>query len=217
MVGGVVVILGLSGSIGMGKTRAAAAFRQLGLPVFESDASVHRHLSAGGAAVEPVARAFPSVLRDCAHGPKVDRTALGALVFHDHEALDRLEAILHPLVRADQRRFLRGAAARRCRLVVLDVPLLFETGGESRCDATAVVSAPPFVQRTRVLRRAGMDEARLRAILARQMSDQEKRRRADFVIPTGGSRRCALREIRWIVRMLRAQRGRKWPRAWARA
>lgn len=193
------VILGLTGSIGMGKTTAANMLRRLGVPVHDADATVHRLLGRGGAAVPLVEAAFPGVVRDGA----VDRAALGRRVFDDPEALRRLEAILHPLVRRAERRFLARSAAARVPIVVLDIPLLFETGAERRCDATIVVTAPRFVQRARVLRRPGMTAARLAAIEARQMPDAEKRRRADFIVRTGRDRRATLRALIRIVRLMR--------------
>ena len=201
------LILGLTGSIGMGKTAAAEAFARLGVPVHDADGEVHALMGPGGGAVGAVEAAFPGVARD----GEVDRDELARRVFGDGRALRRLEAIVHPMVREGEARFLKRAAARRCRLVVLDVPLLFETGGEKRCDYTAVVTAPAFVQRRRVLGRPGMSEEKLAAIRARQMADAEKRRRADFIIPTGLGRGPSLRRIREIVRILRIRRGRKWP------
>jgi len=201
------VILGLTGSIGMGKTVAAGNFARLGVPVYDADREVHALLGRGGAAVAAVEAAFGGVACQGA----IDRAALGRRVFGDGEALARLEAIVHPLVRARQRRFLGRAAARRSRLVVLDIPLLFETGGERQCDYAAVVTAPAFIQRQRVLARPGMSEQRFAAIRAHQMAEAEKLRRADFVIPTGLGRLISLRRIREIVKMLSAERGRKWP------
>ena len=193
------IVLGLTGSVGMGKSRAACALRRLGAAVFDADAEVHKLMGPGGAAVGAVAEAFPDVaLRDGA----VDRGALGARVFGDDAATDRLEAILHPLVRAAMSAFLMAASARREKLAVLDVPLLFETGGDARCDAVAVVVAPAFLQAQRVLRRRGMTAARLEAIRARQMSDKEKLRRADFIIHTGLDRRSSLRALRRMVSIL---------------
>jgi dephospho-CoA kinase len=202
-----VIVLGLTGSIGMGKTTAARMLRALGCPVHDSDAAVHRLLGRGGAAVPAIEAAFPGTVRDGA----VDRAALGARVFGDSEALRRLEAIVHPLVKVSQSRFLARAARGGARVAVLDVPLLFEGGTDRRVDAVAVVTAPPFVQRSRVLARPGMTEARLRGILARQMPDAEKRRRADFVVPTGLGRAPALRALARIVTILRPLRGRAWP------
>jgi dephospho-CoA kinase len=200
-------ILGLTGSIGMGKSATAGMFRRLGVPVYDADAAVHRVLGHGGAAVAAVATAFPGVVRD----GRVDRPALGARVFGDKPALRRLEAIVHPLVGREQRRFLARAARRRVPLVVLDVPLLFETGGEARTDAIAVVSAPALVQRQRVLSRPAMTAAKLRGILAQQLPDAQKRRRADFIIPTGLGKRQALNRVRRIVTMLSGRPGWRWP------
>ncbi len=191
-------VLGLTGSIGMGKSAAARALRRLGVPVHDADAAVHRLLGSGGGAVAAVARAFPGVVADGA----VDRAALGRRVFNNPAALVRLEAILHPLVQRSEQRFLRGALARREPVAVLDIPLLFEIGGERRCDAVIVVSAPRFVQEARVLRRKGMTAARLLAVRARQMPDAEKRRRADFVVPTGLDKRATLRRLAGIVRVM---------------
>jgi dephospho-CoA kinase len=197
------IVVGLTGSIGMGKSTAAAMFRSLGVPVHDADASVHRLLGRAGAAVAAVEAAFPGV----AGANGVDRAELGRRVFGDTPALRRLEAILHPMVRADERRFLERMAARRKPLVVLDIPLLFESGSERRCDVTVVVSAPRFVQRARVLRRKTMTEAKFAAILAKQMNDQEKRRRADFVVPTGLGRRLTLQRLQAIVTLLRGHGG----------
>lgn len=201
------VILGLTGSIAMGKSTAAASFRRLGVPVHDADRAVHRVLAEGGAAVPLIAAAFPSVVTDGI----VDRQKLGAIVFQDTAALGKLERIVHPLVRRAQDRFLRRQAARRARLIVLDIPLLLESSGELRCDAVAVVSAPAFVQAQRVLGRPGMTRERLEGILARQMSDREKRRRADFVIATGLGKRHSLRRVVEIVKVMRRRRGRHWP------
>lgn len=194
------IVLGLTGSVGMGKSTAAAMFCRLGVPVHDSDAAVHRLLAPGGAAVKKVAAAFPDALG--ADGG-IDRTTLGRRVFADAAALKRLERILHPLVRRSQDRFLRQARARREKLVVLDIPLLFETGGDKRCDLIVVVSAPAAVQRARVMARPGMTEARFRAILAKQMPDAEKRRRADIVVPSGLGRTVTFRRLARLVRELR--------------
>ena len=197
-------VLGLTGSIGMGKTTAAKMLRRMGLPLHDADRTVHRLLAKGGAAVAAVEAAFPGVVEDGA----VDRGRLGAQVFEDRGALKRLEGILHPAVRRTTRAFL-GRQARAGRpLVVLDIPLLFETGGEALCDAVVVVTAPPFVQRDRVLGRRGMTAERLQAILDKQMPDREKRRRADFVVNTGLSKAATLRQLRAIVTLLRQQPGR---------
>jgi len=201
-----VIVLGLTGSIAMGKSKAAAALRRLGLPMHDSDAEVHRLLSTNNAAVAAVAAAFPGVVRDGA----VDRRELGRRVFADPAALRRLEAILHPLVRRAQRRFLARAAAARRSLVVLDIPLLFETGAQRNCDAIVAVTAPRFVQLARLHRRQGMTAQWLAGVEARQTPDREKRRRADFVVPTGLDRRTSLRALARIVRVLRrTSRGRR--------
>jgi dephospho-CoA kinase len=192
------IVLGLTGSIAMGKSTAADMFRRRGVPVWDADRVVHGLFARGGAAVGPVEAAFPGVVRDGA----VDRAALGTRVFGDAAALARLEAIVHPLVYADQRRFLAGAGRAGRRLVVVDVPLLFESGGDRACDTVAVVSAPALVQRQRLRQRPGMDDARIDAVLSRQMPDAEKRRRADFVIPTGLGRACSMRAIARIVAAL---------------
>ncbi|MEX2450840.1 MAG: dephospho-CoA kinase [Rhodospirillales bacterium] len=201
------VILGLTGSIGMGKSTTADLFRGEGVPVYDADAAVHAMTAHGGEAVAAVAAAFPDAVRD----DTVDRAALGARVFDDPAALRRLESILHPLVRKREKRFLLVAARRRCPLVVLDIPLLFETGGETRCDAVVVVTAPAFVQRQRVLSRPGMTPARFEAILRRQVPDCEKRRRADFIVPTGLGVAFSLRVVRKIVTVAQESRARRWP------
>jgi dephospho-CoA kinase len=184
-------IVGLTGSIGMGKSTAAAMLKRMHIPVFDADAAVHAFLAPGGAAVEPVERAFPGVKR----GGGIDRTALGPRVFGNRTELARLEAILHPLVGAAERRFLARARAARRPLVVLDVPLLFETGGNRRCDIVVVVWAPPFLQRDRVLKRPGMNPARLAFLRAQQTGDQEKRRRADVLVPSGLGRAVTWRRL----------------------
>ena len=192
------IVLGLTGSLGMGKTTAAAMLRMLGVPVHDADRAVHRLLARGGAAVAPVAAAFPGAER----GGAIDRTALGRRVFGNPQELRRLERLLHPLVRREEQQFLKRMRARRVPIVALDIPLLFETGGERRCDKVIVVTAPPFIQRARVMARPGMTEERFRAVLAQQMPDAEKRRRADFVVPTGLGRAVARRHLRRILETL---------------
>ena len=201
------VILGLTGSIGMGKSTAAANFRRVGVPVHDADEVVHGLLARGGAAVEKIARLFPDAVKDGA----IDRGYIAGQVFEDPDALERLEMVLHPMVRRDEAAFLGAAARRGCRLVVLDVPLLFETGGEARCDAVVVVSCPRFIQEKRVLKRPGMTRERFESILARQMPDAEKRRRADFVVLTGLGRAFGLNQVRNIVTIASGWRGAKWP------
>lgn len=200
-------ILGLTGSIGMGKTVAAGDFARLGIPVHDSDAAVHSLMGKNGAAVYAVSQAFPGVEKENA----IDRSELGRRVFGNDEALRSLEKILHPMVRASENQFLARNARAGTDAVVLDVPLLFETGGERRCDAVAVVSAPYREQRRRVLKRPGMTEERFQSILAKQVPDTLKRRAADFVIYTGLGRAHSLRTIRQIVRVVRASGGTHWP------
>lgn len=199
------IILGLTGSIGMGKSTAAAMLRRLGVPLFDADLVVHQLLAPGGAAVDAVSAAFPGVRTERG---AIDRALLGRRGFDDPAALERIEQIIHPMVRAEEKRFLDRARARREPLAVLDIPLLFETGGHCRCDYVLVVSAPALVQRQRVLRRPGMTEIRLALILEKQMPDRAKRRRADFVVPTGSGRNLTLRRLREIVRLLRCKRSR---------
>lgn len=196
------IILGLTGSIGMGKSTAAAMLRALGLPVHDADAAVHALLARGGKAVKAVEAAFPGVTQDGA----VDRKALGARVFGNRAALKQLEAILHPLVREAERAFLNRCRHARHDVVVLDIPLLFETGGEKRCDGVIVVTAPQFLQSQRVLRRKGMSPARFQQILGQQMPDPEKRRRADWVVDTGLGRRPTLAALARIIRQLKSDR-----------
>ena len=195
------ILIGLTGSIGMGKSTAAQALQRLGLPVHDADAAVHRLMAPGGSAVAAVLAAFPDV---AAPDGGIDRRKLGAVVFGDDPALKRLEAILHPRLGGSKRRFLAAAARRRRPMVVLDVPLLYETGGERACDAVLVVSAPAFLQRQRVMARPGMTDAKFRAILAKQMPDAEKRRRTPYVIPTGLGRRFSLDRLRAALRAIGA-------------
>ena len=194
-------IIGLTGGIGMGKSTAAADFRRARIPVFDADATVHRLQGPYGRALPAIEAAFPGTVR----GGELDRTALRKIVLTDRPSLRRLEAILHPLVRAAQARFLARARAAGARLAVLDIPLLFESGGERRVDLTVVVSAPASVQRARVRSRRRMDDAQITAMIALQMPDAEKRRRADVVIHTGLSRFQAQRAIRRLIARLRAE------------
>ena len=193
------IVVGLTGSIGMGKSNAAQVLRHLGIPVHDADGAVHVLLGPGGKAVGKVAAAFPQALA----GNRIDRKILGDLVFGDTPALRRLEAILHPMVRQSSRDFLAAAARRRVRLAVLDIPLLYESRGEGSVDAVIVVSAPKQIQRQRVLARRGMTEEKFRAILARQIPDTEKRRRATYVVTTGGHRGETFRQLKRIVRDLK--------------
>jgi dephospho-CoA kinase len=184
----------------MGKSTAAAMLRRLGVPLFDADLAVHRLVAPFGAAVLAVSAAFPGVVTE---DGGIDRTLLGQRVFTNPAALRRLEEILHPMVAAEEKRFLARLRARREPLAVLDIPLLFETGAERRCDYVLVVSAPAVVQRQRVMRRPGMTEIRLDAILRKQIPDYRKRQRADFVVPTGAGRNVTLRRLKTIVRLLR--------------
>ena len=197
------LILGLTGSIGMGKSTAARFFAEAGVPVHDADAAVHRLYA--GEAVEPIAAAFPGTVVD----GKVDRVKLAAQVLDDPAALKRLEAIVHPLVRAQEIKFLAEAAARGAPVVVLDIPLLFEVGAEDRVDAVVVVSASSELQRERVLMRADMSEGKLDAILAKQTPDEEKRRRAHFVVDSSRSFDFARAQIHGILRAVAAMPGRR--------
>lgn len=191
-------IIGLTGSIGMGKSTAAAMLCRLRVPVFSADAFVHRALGPGGGAVAPVAQAFPGAAQDGG----ISRQVLGRLVFDDGEALQRLEAILHPLVRTAEKRFIARQNMGRVRAAALEIPLLFETGAEVLCDAVVVLTAPRFIQEARVLARPGMSRARLEAIRARQMVEREKCQRADFVISTGLGRRRTFLGLKAVVRKI---------------
>jgi dephospho-CoA kinase len=201
------VIVGLTGSIGMGKSTAARMLRQMGVPVYDADAAVHVLQARGGAALPPIEAAFPGVVKEGV----LDRQALGARVFGNTEALRRLEAIVHPLVRQRQIAFLKRAAQRGEKLVVLDIPLLFEGLGERRVDATLVVSAPIFLQRHRVMARPGMTAERLDGILRQQVPDVLKRRKADIVIPTGLGLAPTRAALAKAVNRLKRRRGRFWP------
>jgi dephospho-CoA kinase len=193
-------IIGLTGGIGMGKSTAAAAFRRAGIPVFDADLAVHRMQARGGRAVKAIEAAFPSTTSN----GSVDRAALRRAVVGDREALTRLEHILHPMVEAEERAFV--GRARRCgrRAVVLDIPLLFETRGDKRVDTVVVVSAPRAVQIYRVGLRRRMSKADIEAVIARQMPDSEKRRRAHLVVHTGLSRNHTLRILNRFIHNLRA-------------
>ena len=196
-------ILGLTGSIGMGKSTTAAFFAAAGVPVHDSDAVVH-HLYEGEA-VAPVEAAFPGVAVE----GKIDRAKLAAQLIGKPDAIKRLEAIVHPLVRAATQRFTQEQAAKGARVILLDIPLLFETGGEKNVDAVVVVSAPPTVQRARVLGRAGMTTEKLDALLERQMPDAEKRARAHFVVDTSRSFDSARAQVHGILRAIASSPGRR--------
>jgi dephospho-CoA kinase len=187
-------ILGLTGSLGMGKSTTAGFFAEAGVPVHDADAVVHRLYE--GEAAPAIEAAFPGTTV----AGKVDRTKLAARVVDDPAALRKLEAIVHPLVSDAKVRFLSDAQARGAEVVVLDIPLLFETGGDQRVDAVVVVSAPGDVQRQRVLKRPGMTADKLDALLARQMADSEKRQRADFVVDTSRGFGYARGQVQEILR-----------------
>jgi dephospho-CoA kinase len=194
-----VILLGLTGSIGMGKSTTAAVFREAGVPVYDADAEVHASYARGGACVGPVGAAFPGVVKDGA----VNREALRHAVLGKPEELKRLNSVVHPIIGSLRRSFFEDAAAAGADLVVLDIPLLFEGGGERGMDAVAVVTAPPELQRERVLQREGMTEARLDAILTHQMPDAEKRARADFVIDTSQGLEPVRRQVAEILAVMR--------------
>jgi dephospho-CoA kinase len=192
-------VIGLTGGIGMGKSTAAQAFRRARLPVFDADAAVHRLQARGGRAVHAIGAAFPGSVVDGA----VDRTRLRAAVLGKPEALKRLEAILHPMVRHEERAFLARARRARAPAAVLDIPLLLETGGHKRVDTVVVVSAPRAVQVHRVRQRRRMSAGDIDAVIARQMPDRDKQRYANIVVRTGLSRHHALRSLRRLIRGLR--------------
>jgi dephospho-CoA kinase len=193
-------VLGLTGSIGMGKSATAKIFREAGIPVHDSDAAVHALYR--GAAVSLIEAAFPGTLR----AGEIDRTRLSAYVVDDPAAMARLEAIVHPLVRAERAEFVAAACAAGVDLVVLDIPLLFETGCESEVDSVLLVTAPEAVQKARVAGRPGMTEAKLAAIIAKQMPDTDKRRRADMILDTSLGHEEALRQVRELIDDIRAGR-----------
>ncbi len=190
--------IGLTGSIGMGKSTTAKMFAAEGVPVHDADATVHALYS--GRAAPLIEAAFPGTVSD----GKVDRTLLSPHVLGKPEAMKKLEAIVHPLVREEEQLFLQRARADHRRIVMLDIPLLFETGGEARVDVVVVVTADAEVQRDRVLARPGMSEDRFEAILAKQMPDAEKRRRAHFLVDTGRGMEAAKRQVRAILKALAA-------------
>ena len=200
-------VLGLTGSIGMGKSATAGLFRERGVPVHDADACVHALYR--GAAAAPIERVFPGV---APHGV-VDRAALAAAVLDNPERLAELEGIVHPMVSAEEERFLAHAVALRVPIAVLDVPLLLETGGAGRCDAVVVVTAPEPVQRARVLARPGMSEEKLASILAKQMPDAIKRGQAHFLVDTGRGFASAERQVGDILRAVAGRQGRRAPRA----
>jgi dephospho-CoA kinase len=195
-------LVGLTGSIGMGKSETARMFSRLGVPVYDADAAVHRLYEDGGAAVPEIAKAFP----DCVSAGRVNREALARHLAQNSDDFKRLESIVHPLVGLEQRRFLEESARAGADMVVLDIPLLFETGGHARMDAVVVVSAPAEIQRTRVLARPGMTPEKLDQILSRQTPDEEKRAKAHFVVETDKGLDHAFGQVKEIVAALRKRR-----------
>jgi dephospho-CoA kinase len=189
------IIIGLTGSIGMGKSTAAKILGRMGLPVYHADRAVHDLLRRGGKAVKPVAKLFPESLKKGA----IDRRILGVVVFGNARKLKKLETILHPLARHAERDFLKRSRRQKAPAAVLEIPLLFETGGEKRCDIVLAVTAPHKTQKARVFARPGMTDAKFKAILARQMPDRIKRRRADYVIYTGKGYADTRKQLRQVL------------------
>lgn len=195
------IIFGLTGSIGMGKSTAAAMLKRMRIPVHEADKAVHHALAAGGAGVQAVGALYPNALKkDLENRAFIDRAVLGRAAFEDEKLLRKLEDILHPLVRQSEKKFIQRARGQRQRAVVLDIPLLFETGAENRVHDIITVSAPAFVQRARVLSRPHMTASKFDAIVARQLPDFEKRKRSDFIVPTGLGRGVTLLALKRIMR-----------------
>lgn len=187
------IIIGLTGSIGMGKSTCGAMLEQCGVPVHESDHAVHDLLSGDDETIDAVIDAFPSLSRP------INRADLGAIIFHDKDKREMLESILHPRVQDRQNAFIKAQRAKGLKIVALDIPLLFETSAETRTDYTAVASAPFHIQSTRVLNRPDMTEDKFANILARQMPDSEKRKRADFILPTGLGKAETMKAIKKML------------------
>ncbi len=200
------LLVGLTGSIGMGKSETAKMFRDAGLPVYDADAAVHALYDVGGAAVEPIGEAFPGVVKDGA----IDRDALSKFVVGEGDAMKRLEAIIHPLVGKAQLDWLLEAERNGATMVILDIPLLFETGGEARVDVIVVVSAPFETQKKRVLERPGMTEEKFLGILERQTPDAEKRERADYVVDTNQGLDHARAQVADVIKALKQHTGTVW-------
>ena len=196
-------LIGLTGSIGMGKTQTAALFEEEGLPRYDADAAVHGLYEVGGAAVGPIGELFPEAVRDGA----VDRAALGRIVLKDGAKLAALEKMVHPLAGATQVDFLNAQMAAGATHVLLDIPLLFETGGHEFVDCVVVVSAPPDIQRARVLERPGMTEEKFADILAKQVPDSDKRAAADFIVDSSVSVADAHRQVKEILAAVRDRKG----------
>jgi dephospho-CoA kinase len=203
------LVIGLTGSAGMGKSTVATHLRARGIPVCDADAEVHELYE--GAAAPLIEAAFPGTTA----AGKVDRQKLSAALLREPAGFERLEAIVHPLVQAVERAFLRESFAQGAAMAVLEIPLLFETGNDSRVDVTIVVSAPPDVQRERMLARQGMTEEKLGALLARQLPDAQKRKRAGYVVDTGGTIPETLAQVDRIIEALKARQGMAYRRYWA--
>ena len=193
-------IIGLTGSIGMGKSTTAAMFLEAGIPVYDADAAVHAAYAVGGVAVGPVGEAFPGTVSE----GRVDRESLRQQVLGNPDAMAKLNSIVHPLIGKSRADAFAAATASGADMIVLDVPLIYETGGDKNMDAVIVVSAPPEMQRERVLAREGMSPERLDAILAQQVPDAEKRKRADYVIDTGKGLEAARAQVTEVISALRA-------------
>src|SRR5262245_33529936 len=207
------LIIGLTGSIGMGKSSVAARFRRHGVAVCDADAEVHKLYE--GAAVPAIEVAFPGTTQVTPDGSKVDRQRLAKFLMEDPAGFERLEAIVHPMVVAAERAFLQAEAAKGAPLAVLEIPLLLETGGQRRVDVVVVVSAPAEKQRERVMQRPGMTPEKLAQVLARQMPDAEKRARADFVVDTGGTFAETEVQVDNIIESLKGREGTAFVAAWA--
>ena len=209
-----ITVIGLTGSIGMGKSTAANVLREMGIPVHDADAAVHALLSAGGKAVTLVGKEFPRALKISETGAAyIDRQALGRIVFSDPVKMKKLEDILHPIVRAESDAFVAEMAKSNHSIVVLDIPLLFETGGETRVNTIICVTAPAEIQRTRVLARPGMTAEKLERILAGQLPDAEKRKQSNYVVETDRGIPDMRRQLEKIIQQVRAlQNGKKPPK-----
>lgn len=193
------IVLGLTGSIGMGKSTAAKMLRMMGVPVQDSDKAVHDALKKGGAAFDAVSKLFPKAITK----GDIDRKKLGAIVFSDKAELKKLESILHPVAREKQLDFIRAMRTKGKKIVVLEIPLLFETGADERVDAIITVSAPPTIQKRRVMKRPNMTEEKFKSILDSQIPDAEKRARSDFVVDTGMGAAWTFRQLKNIVMEIR--------------
>ena len=204
--------IGITGSIAMGKTTAARHFQRAGIWVYDSDLAVHGLLSKGGEAVDIISKDFPEVIKN----RSVDRGLLGELVFNNKMAIRKLEAILHPLVRKQQIKFLSKATRNRQKFAVLDVPLLFETGGDKNCDFTACVSAPTFLQYMRAMRRPKMTRSKLRGIIEFQIPNEIKCQKADFIIRSGLSIKSSLYDVKTIIAFLKMKTSKSWKVGWGR-